>query len=68
MTVPRNFEGVELFIRMVPYTKYDATVLVRWFNYTHYSQGAGRDTPLKTEYLRKHHKEQLGDCFCTPLK
>jgi hypothetical protein len=27
-------EGLELFIRKVAYTKYDATVLVRWSNYT----------------------------------
>jgi hypothetical protein len=26
-------EGLELFIRKVVYTKYDATVLVRWSNY-----------------------------------
>jgi hypothetical protein len=26
-------EGLELYIRKVPYTKYDATVLVRWSNY-----------------------------------
>jgi hypothetical protein len=27
-------EGLELFIHKVAYTKYDATVLVRWSNYT----------------------------------
>jgi hypothetical protein len=27
-------EGLELFICKVAYTKYDATVLVRWSNYT----------------------------------
>jgi hypothetical protein len=27
-------EGLELFIRKAAYTKYDATVLVRWSNYT----------------------------------
>jgi hypothetical protein len=27
-------EGLELFIRKVAYTKCDATVLVRWSNYT----------------------------------
>jgi hypothetical protein len=26
-------EGLELFIRKVAYTKYDATILVRWSNY-----------------------------------
>jgi hypothetical protein len=26
-------EGLELFIRKAAYTKYDATVLVRWHNY-----------------------------------
>jgi hypothetical protein len=28
-------EGLELFIRKVAYSKYDATVLVRWSNYKH---------------------------------
>jgi hypothetical protein len=27
-------EGLELFFRKVAYAKYDATVLVRWSNYT----------------------------------
>jgi hypothetical protein len=33
-------EGLELSIRKVAYTKYDATGLVRWANYTWYSQAS----------------------------
>jgi hypothetical protein len=31
-------EGLELFVRKVAYTKYDATVLVRWSNYSSISK------------------------------
>jgi hypothetical protein len=32
-------EGLELFIRKVAYTKFDATVPVRWSNFTTIPQG-----------------------------
>jgi hypothetical protein len=38
-------EGLELFIRKVAYTKYDATVLVRWSNFMEQaSTNAGHGT------------------------